>query len=441
PAQVQDTFDIEIKQLNPLNTNDYAALKALYESTNGDNWLNNEGWSEWDFSNSTSPNAFIVNNWHGVTVKGNRIKDLSLYENQLTGEIPEELGNLSNLDLLNLEQNQLTGNIPEELSNLSNLRILWLSENQLTGEIPEQLGNLSNLQVLDLYDNQLIGKIPDSINNLSAYKRLGDPPYLKTDIPDQNTTTNSVFNLNISDNFGDINEDISNYSAEGLPDGLKLDSETGIISGTPTVAGDYAITITVLDSQSPRPGKIEEEFNIRIENDKPIGSPFTIIEDEGTATFAKDKNDGTYWIINGDKELQLQNRQGKTYSDNTTPSWNAIAVELAPNSENIYRVLLQGQNAKDGQAYVWTTNSDGIITKGSGWKSKNDLLSTEEEFNIDLNNDELIGSPFTIIEDEGTATFAKDKNDGTYWIINGDKELQLQNRQGKTYSDNTTPSW
>ena len=190
---------------------------------------------------------------------------------------------------------------------------------------------------------------------------------------------------------------------------------------------------------------IENEFNIDLNNDELIGSPltiikdFTVIEEEGTATFAKNKNDDSYWIINGDKELQLQNRQGKTYSDNTTPSWNAIAVELAPNSENIYRVLLQGQNARDGQAYVWTTNSDGIITKGSGWKSKNDLLSTEEEFNIDLNNDELIGSPFTIIEDEGTATFAKDKN-GNYLIVNGDKELQLQNRQGKTYSDDTTPN-
>ncbi|MDE5086758.1 MAG: hypothetical protein O4805_06205, partial [Trichodesmium sp. St16_bin2-tuft] len=157
----------------------------------------------------------------------------------------------------------------------------------------------------------------------------------------------------------------------------------------PTVAGDYAITITVLDSQSPRPGKIEEEFNIRIENDELIGSPFTIIEDEGTATFAKDE-DGTYLIIDGDKELQLQNRQGKTYSDNATTNWDAVAVELAPNSENIYRVLLQGQNARDGQAYVWTTNSDGVITKGSGWKSGYTLLLFEQEFNINLTGDSLI---------------------------------------------------
>jgi subtilisin family serine protease len=182
---------------------------------------------------------------------------------------------------------------------------------------------------------------------------------------------------------------------------------------------------------------IEEEFNIDLNNDQLIGSPFTIIEDEGKVTFAKDAND-TYLIIDGDKELQLQNRQGQNYSDNTTPNWDGVAVELG--SADSYRVLLQGQNARDGQAYVWTTNSEGVITKGSGWKSGDALLPIEEEFNIDLNNDQLIGSPFTIIEDEGTATFAKDADD-MYLIIDGDKELQLQNRQGQNYSDNTTPSW
>ena len=120
-------------------------------------------------------------------------------------------------------------------------------------------------------------------------------------------------------------------------------------------------------------------------------SPFTIIENEGTATFAKDKN-RNYLIINGDKELQLQNRQGQTYSDNTNLSWDAVAVELDSKSENEdnYRVLLQGQNARDGEAYVWTTNSDGVITKGSGWKSGDALLPFEQEFNIDLNGDSLI---------------------------------------------------
>ena len=93
-------------------------------------------------------------------------------------------------------------------------------------------------------------------------------------------------------------------------------------------------------------------------------------------------------IINGDKELQLQNRQGKNYSDNSTPNWDGVAVELG--SADSYRVLLQGQNIRSGQAYVWTTNSKGVISKGSGWKLGDDLLLWEEEFNVDLNGDGII---------------------------------------------------
>ena len=49
--------------------------------------------------------------------------------------------------------------LPAELGNLGNLQELTLSDNQLTGEIPAELGNLSNLQELTLSDNQLTGEI------------------------------------------------------------------------------------------------------------------------------------------------------------------------------------------------------------------------------------------------------------------------------------------
>ena len=53
-------------------------------------------------------------------------KELNLSHNQLTGSIPPEIGNLTNLTYLNLESNQLTGSIPSEIGNLTNLTELKL---------------------------------------------------------------------------------------------------------------------------------------------------------------------------------------------------------------------------------------------------------------------------------------------------------------------------
>ncbi|NQU67207.1 MAG: leucine-rich repeat domain-containing protein, partial [Candidatus Marinimicrobia bacterium] len=92
---------------------------------------------------------------------------LYLSNNQLTGSIPLELSNLTNLQVLWLSSNELTGSIPPELGNLTNLERLWLSDNQLTGSIPSELGNLTNLQMLWLYDNQLTGSIPSELGDLT----------------------------------------------------------------------------------------------------------------------------------------------------------------------------------------------------------------------------------------------------------------------------------
>ena len=98
----------------------------------------------------------------------------SLYLNGsgLTGEIPEEIGQLTNLTLLNLGWNQLTGEIPVEIGNLTNLTGLALYYNQLTGEIPSEIGNLTNLEWLKLYDNQLTGEIPSEVCDLIESNNL-----------------------------------------------------------------------------------------------------------------------------------------------------------------------------------------------------------------------------------------------------------------------------
>ena len=84
---------------------------------------------------------------------------------------------LINLKYFRLENNQLSGGIPEEIGNLTDLRDLYLSSNQLTGVIPASIGNLFNLTRLYLNINQLSGEIPESICNI--FPNLGNNFYIQ----------------------------------------------------------------------------------------------------------------------------------------------------------------------------------------------------------------------------------------------------------------------
>ena len=133
---------------------DRAALVALYEATDGENWTDNTNWL------SNRP----LGDWHGVrTDASGRVTRLDLRENQLSGSIPSELGDLANLQWLDLRKNQLSGSIPPELGGLTKLTWLNLRGNQLSGSIPPELGGLAKLEALGLFNNQLSGVHPAGV--------------------------------------------------------------------------------------------------------------------------------------------------------------------------------------------------------------------------------------------------------------------------------------
>ena len=90
----------------------------------------------------------------------------------IDGEIPPEIGNLTNLESLTLYSNQLTGEIPPEIGNLTNLIRLNLMNNQLTGEIPSEIWNMTNLTTLHLGWNELTGEIPQAVCDLIESNNL-----------------------------------------------------------------------------------------------------------------------------------------------------------------------------------------------------------------------------------------------------------------------------
>jgi len=141
---------------------DSLALVSLYNATDGPNWTNS-----WNLNQPMSTWYGVLRNAEGC------VSSLSLFNNQLNGTIPADLGNLSSLSYLNFNDNQLTGSIPAELGDLSNLKTLYLVDNQLSGTIPPELGNLSNITTFYIYDNQLSGSIPPELGNLSKLSSFG----------------------------------------------------------------------------------------------------------------------------------------------------------------------------------------------------------------------------------------------------------------------------
>ncbi|CAG7896688.1 unnamed protein product [Brassica rapa] len=102
----------------------------------------------------------------GVNTEFERIRQdfraIDFSRNNFCGSIPESIGLLKELHLLNVSGNTFTSNIPQSLKYLTKLETLDLSWNQLSGQIPGGLASLSFLSSMDFSHNNLQGPIPRS---------------------------------------------------------------------------------------------------------------------------------------------------------------------------------------------------------------------------------------------------------------------------------------
>lgn len=115
-----------------------------------------------------------IDAWDGVFLGGTpvRVHQLLLGRTGLTGALPPELGNLTELKRLSIRRNYLGGKIPPEVGNLGSLESLQLDRNFLTGPIPPELGRLDSLRELDLSYNRLSGNIPAEMAGLANLEKI-----------------------------------------------------------------------------------------------------------------------------------------------------------------------------------------------------------------------------------------------------------------------------
>lgn len=114
--------------------------------------------------------------WLGGTAA---LRSLALVGPGVRGTLPGSLGLLTNLTYLEIGpgvqtgvRTQLTGPLPEALGNLASLQAMNLFGNRLSGPIPASFGNLTNLVLLNLWDNELTGGVPPEIAGMTSLSQV-----------------------------------------------------------------------------------------------------------------------------------------------------------------------------------------------------------------------------------------------------------------------------
>ncbi|KAI7987500.1 putative LRR receptor-like serine/threonine-protein kinase [Camellia lanceoleosa] len=146
-----------------------------------------------------SANPQIACHCAGTTCHVTRLK---IYALDISGEIPNELFMLKELQNLNLAQNVLSGPISPEIGQLTNMQYLTVGINNLSGPVPPELGNLTKLLSLGISSNNFQGPLPAELGNLTSLQQLYiDSSGVSGPIPQQLSSLKSLQKLWASDNL------------------------------------------------------------------------------------------------------------------------------------------------------------------------------------------------------------------------------------------------
>eukprot|EP00271_Cylindrocystis_brebissonii_P017018 TRINITY_DN4242_c0_g1_i2.p1 TRINITY_DN4242_c0_g1~~TRINITY_DN4242_c0_g1_i2.p1 ORF type:complete len:929 (+),score=188.10 TRINITY_DN4242_c0_g1_i2:147-2933(+) len=128
--------------------------------------------------------------------------ELDVHQNYLTGSIPANIGNMTNLENLYLHSNSLTGTVPQSIVGAEFMQALFLYDNELSGTLPSALGSLTNLTNLDVHSNSFTGPLPSDFTSLINLFTLDlSENNLNGTIPASLNTLLNLTSLNLGQNL------------------------------------------------------------------------------------------------------------------------------------------------------------------------------------------------------------------------------------------------
>lgn len=225
------------------------AMATFYYSTTGhfNDWFNNTLWLSYEHHECEwlqKPQDPVVDRLFGYDFQmddylkdsacdeNRTLKHIWHYGNGLEGSLPPELSLLQNLHSLDLAYNQLTGSIPSQLGQMTQLEVLWLHANSgLTGRLPTEIGLMSSLVDFSAVATSISGTLPSELGFLSSSLEvlMHDNSQLTGSIPTQVGLLSGLRMLYLNHNqlTGSIPTDLG-----GLTAMFDIGLEVNVLTGT-----------------------------------------------------------------------------------------------------------------------------------------------------------------------------------------------------------------
>lgn len=280
------------------------------------------------------------------------------------------------------------------------------------------------------------------------------PPETVTPITDQTSDDADVVSLDISGNFNDLvsGSDIA-YSASGLPDGLSIDPDTGIISGTIDKSasqfggnGEHTVTVTVTDEAG---NSDDVNFNWGVNNPAPVAVDDTAIatEDQTLTVSAADGVLANDYDPDGDTPLVVTDYtiNGQPYNAGDTATVTGVG-QITLNADGSYEFVPEADyNGAVPPISYTVEDADGGTDTGELVISMDPVLDITLSAAAQVNEGDKItltasvespvqGSPLYVVLDNGqTITIPVGATSGTLDVDSRPDDEYVQGQTNQTF--------
>ena len=174
----------------------------------------------------------------------------------------------------------------------------------------------------------------------------------------------------------------------------------------------------------------EINFEIDINNDGVIGAPeYSPIESNGSVSLGKDVTEKLYA-----NEFSIHDPTGKQISTSHYAGWQTLAVEAI---DGVNTVLWEYTPLEDFTIGILTHHGTGSWSSGEHYDGSTEYYDAEINFEIDINNDGVIGAPeYSPIESNGSVSLGKDVTEKLYA-----NEFSIHDPTGKQISTSHYAGW